>query len=72
MIEKHEFIDWKNSEVTKLVFQIVQNRIDEIKDNLSVNAGLDSQLDRFYVGMAHAFKEVLEIDFIDTGGSEDA
>lgn len=60
---KEEFIQWKDSYVTKEVFEIIRERQQESKEILASQAGIDPQADRFLCGMIHAFGEVLNVDY---------
>jgi len=64
-ISKDEFIQWKENPVTQQVFDVVSNRIEDAKEILANNAGLEPEADRFYVGMIRAFREVQEISYED-------
>ncbi len=64
-VTKEEFLQWKESHVTKAVFNVIQNRIDDAKEVLAVTAGEDCKNDGILVGMIRAFRELQEIDFDD-------
>jgi hypothetical protein len=58
MISQSDFIDWKINPVTQAFFEAANIRIDESKELLSVSAGLDTNQDRFLVGMIQAYREL--------------
>lgn len=61
MISKEEFLEWKNSMVTQEFLKSIELRIEEIKENLVVSAGVEPLQDRFLAGMVHAYKEVKDV-----------
>lgn len=61
-VTKAELRDWKSSLVTEEFYRVVAERIREAEAILGKTAGLDSNKDRFLVGMIHALNEVLEFD----------
>ncbi len=63
VITKDEFILWKSSPVTNEVFGIINERIQDAKEVLAKQAGIDSREDGFYCGMIHALREILEISY---------
>ncbi len=64
-ITKEEFLQWKENPVTKEVFTVVNRRIEEAKDLLAYNAGVEPESDRLLVGMIRAFGELKEISWDD-------
>lgn len=58
MISKEEFIDWKQSEVTKAYYQAVDERIEDAKEVLSYEAGKSSDADSFMRGLIYGLREV--------------
>lgn len=62
-VTKDDFQQWKEHLVTKEVFNIIQNRIEDAKEILSQTAGLEPDQDRLLVGMIKALTEVLEISY---------
>lgn len=65
-ISKEQFQEWKESFATQEFFRSVEQRIAEAKELLAYNAGNDSLVDKFNVGMIHAFKEVLDVSYEET------
>lgn len=64
-ITKDEFQQWKESPVTKEVYRVINERIEDAKDILSSVGGEDQLNDRLLVGMIRAFREVQEVSFDD-------
>ena len=64
-ITKEEFLQWKESPVTKAVFEVIDNRIEDAKEVLAVTAGEDCKNDGILVGMIRAFRELQEINYDD-------
>lgn len=64
-ISKSEFVDWTINPVTKEVFKVIESRVEDAKDILSVSAGDNSYQDAILVGMIKAFREVGEISYDD-------
>jgi len=62
-VSREEFAQWRESSVTQEVFHIIRNRIEDAKEILSVQAGLEPDQDRLLVGMIKALQEVLEISY---------
>ena len=62
-VTREEFAQWRESSVTQEVFSIIQARIDDAKEILSVQAGLEPDQDRLLVGMIKALNEILEISY---------
>ncbi len=58
IVSQSEFIDWKINPVTQAFFEAANERIEESKELLSVSAGLDTNQDRFLVGMIQAYREL--------------
>ncbi len=64
-ISREEFLDWKSQAVTKEVFKVIDERINDAKDELSASAGDDPVADRYLVGMIRAFRELQDINYED-------
>ncbi len=58
MISKSDFDNWKLDPVTKAFFQAAQERIEEAKDVLSVEAGLNPIQDNTLRGLIQAYREI--------------
>lgn len=63
MITKAEFIDWKNSQVTKEVFIKLQERVEFLKDKLVAHAGQDSIDDAATRGYINAYNDLLLTEY---------
>lgn len=59
LITKDEFVGWKNNEVTEAFLDACMTRLEDAKDILINQAGLDSDQDNFYRGFIHAYREML-------------
>jgi hypothetical protein len=59
-ITKQDFLDWKQDRITKEFFSAILERIEDGKDILATQAGLDPITDNFYRGFIYAYKEALE------------
>lgn len=64
-VTKAEFVQWTENPVTKAVFEVIDNRVEDAKDILAVSAGEDSRTDAMLVGMIRAFNELKEIGYDD-------
>ncbi len=64
-ISKEEFLDWKANHVTKAVFGVLEQRIQDAKDILAATAGEDPVADRYLVGMIRGFSELQEVSYED-------
>ena len=58
VISKSDFDNWKLDPVTKAFFQAAQERIEEAKDVLSVEAGLNPIQDNTLRGLIQAYREI--------------
>ena len=59
-VSKEEFVEWRQSPVTKQFLEFVRKQISEAKEALAETAGLDPLQDRHLVGGIDALKDVLE------------
>jgi hypothetical protein len=60
IITKSDFDDWKKSAVTKAFFQAAEERVEDAKEILVAQAGLDGVNDNFYRGFCHAYREMMD------------
>lgn len=60
MVTKEDFLQWKDNYITRAFMSACRERIEDLKDLLSVEAGINSDNDNFYRGMIRAYKEVEE------------
>lgn len=58
-ITASEYVDWRNNPVTKAFFLAIVERIEEAKETLSTQAGLELSEDNFLRGFIRAYREVL-------------
>ena len=65
-MDKELFIEWKNLDVTKVVFGSIVEKINRGATELSYTAGDNQLQDRFKAGMIHAYRDILEMQFDDT------
>ena len=56
-------MEWQDQEVTRVVKQAVREKIDELAEYLSKNAGENPDEDRKMVGGIAAYRHLLEIEF---------
>ena len=64
-VTKEEFVQWKESPVTKAVYEVIDSRIQDAQEILGNTAGDDPVADRYLVGMIRAFNELKGIDYDD-------
>ena len=63
MLSTREVVEWQDQEVTRVVKQAVREKIDELAEYLSKNAGENPDEDRKMVGGIAAYRHLLEIEF---------
>jgi hypothetical protein len=59
-LTKNDVIDWKTHAVTRLLREVVVERIKEAQEVLGNSAGMEPLADRLIVGMIRAYHELLE------------
>ena len=64
-VSKEEFLQWKESPVTKAVYDVIEDRILDAQSILAMTAGEDPVADRLLVGMIRAFNELKEVSYDD-------
>lgn len=62
-ISKEDFIVWKNSAITDLLFRSSTQRREEVKEALIISAGTDPIADAVKRGYCQAIVDILNIDF---------
>jgi DNA-binding SARP family transcriptional activator len=67
MITKEAFNQWKSDVVTKLFYSACEERVEEAKEILANQAGMDPIRDSFYRGFIYAYREMQSFDI----GEED-
>lgn len=69
MITKSDFIDWKSHPVTKEVFSLITERIQQLQEELGGTAGENVRQDAIKVGAIQANRDILELSIEDAEGS---
>lgn len=59
-ISQSDFDTWRSDPVTKAFFLAVTERIEDAKEVLSTQAGLDVNQDNFFRGFIQAYRETLQ------------
>lgn len=54
--------DWKSLEITQVITQELQTRIQYLKEQLADQAGLDPLADRQKVGAIKAYQDIIDIE----------
>jgi len=62
-VNKSDFTDWKRHPVTQIVFSQLHQRILDIQEILSEQAGANPVQDREYVGAIKAYKDMVNIEY---------
>lgn len=60
-ISKDDFYLWKSEPITQAVFEACEMRIEDGKNTLAGQAGLDPPFDSYVRGMIKAYSEMLQI-----------
>lgn len=60
-----DFNNWKVDPVTVAFINTIKVRIEEAKDFLSYNAGIDSASDSYFRGFIQGQREILDVSFSD-------
>lgn len=71
IITKDEWIDWKNSPVTRAFYQACEIRVADATDILVQSAGLDQISDNFYRGFIQAYNEIKDFRIEDLGETDE-
>lgn len=69
-VSRSDFDNWKSDPVTKLFFQAAFERIEDAKNVLAVQAGLNSQEDNYLRGLIRAYQELAEFRIDDLEDTE--
>lgn len=59
-VTRQEFVAWRDSDITKMFFQYVIQRIEGIVSDLVTNAGLDQPSDRYKSGKISGLSELAD------------
>lgn len=62
-MNKSDVTDWKRHPVTQVVFSQLSQRIADIQEILSEQAGLNPAQDREYVGAIKAYRDIINIEY---------
>lgn len=62
---RSDFIDWKNSSITKALFSALSSNIEGLKEELAYGAGENTRSDAIKVGAIQAYRDVLEADWFE-------
>lgn len=54
--------DWKNHEITQVIFKELKSRQEHLRDELSQTAGVDPLMDRWKCGVIAAYEDILSIE----------
>lgn len=60
MITKEDFQEWKQNEVTVAMLTEFNMQTEELKEQLAVDAGHDSQYDGYRVALISCLRDVLD------------
>jgi hypothetical protein len=59
-VSQSDFIEWRSNPTTKAFHAAVIDYIEQVKDSLSVSAGLDANEDNYKRGAIAAMRDVLQ------------
>ncbi len=62
---KGDFVDWKNSPITKALFQALNSNIEGLKEELATSAGVDARTDAIKVGAIQAYRDVIDTEWFE-------
>lgn len=62
-MNKNDFSDWKRHPVTQVVFSQLHQRIFDIQEILSEQAGVNPVQDREFVGAIKAYRDMVNIEY---------
>lgn len=62
-MNRSDFTDWKRHPVTQVVFSQLNQRIFDLQEILSDQAGVNPVQDREYVGAIKAYKDMVNIEY---------
>lgn len=64
-MNRKDFVDWKNSPITKALFGALYSNIEGLKEELALGAGIDPRSDGIKVGAIQAYTDVLGADWFE-------
>ena len=59
-VSQSDYIEWRSNPVTKAFYAAIVDYIEQVKENLSVTAGFDSNEDNFKRGTIAAMRDVIQ------------
>ena len=62
---RKDFVEWQSYPVTKLLYSAINQRINDLKDELSYSAGSDPHADSKKAGAIQALRDVLDTDWFE-------
>lgn len=62
-MNRSDFTDWKRHPVTQVVFSQLNQRIFDIQEILSEQAGVNPVQDREFVGAIKAYRDMVNIEY---------
>lgn len=70
ILTRSDYEIWKADPVTKAFFQAAQERVEDAKDVLSIEAGINSAQDNLMRGLIQAYREMQDFRVDDLEGVE--
>lgn len=67
---RNDFEAWKGDFVTKAFLQAAQERIEDAKELLAVQAGINPEQDNYVRGLIQAYREIQNFHIEDLEGQE--
>ncbi len=64
-MNRSDFIDWKNSPITKALFGALERNIQGLQIELGYSAGENPRTDAIKVGAIQAYRDVLDSDWFE-------
>lgn len=58
MVSKEDFVLWRDNYVTRAFMDACRERLEDAKDLLSYQAGIDPDQDNFFRGLISAYREI--------------
>jgi hypothetical protein len=64
-MNRHDFIDWKSSPMTRAMLGALQLNVEGLRYELGESAGIDPRADAIKVGAIKAYQDVLDADWFE-------
>jgi len=64
-MNRQDFIDWKNSPITKALFAALDTNVRGLQEELSYSAGENARSDGVKVGAIQAYRDVMDADWFE-------